>query len=273
MKHFFLMLLFLLPIGTIQAQKTRLEDMQGKTVLIFTPHPDDEVFGAGGTIALLNRNHNKVFIAIYTNDDKGSADPEMSRERLARIRKAEEEQSEKLLGTPKENIMWLGYDDGMLEYAPQPHLVEQVTEIIRRIRPDVLLSVDPGELYQRWHKTDHRMAAINTVDAVRAAEFWLYFPNQKLELGLEPYRVPEIYFYYPAPQEGNHSVNIDSVMDLKIQSLAAQVSQFSPSERKYRPDWDPKDLAVTEKKIKDLEPRKDEHYVEIFRYATGMNQE
>ena len=26
----------------------------------FTPHPDDDVFGAGGTIALLNRNHNKV---------------------------------------------------------------------------------------------------------------------------------------------------------------------------------------------------------------------
>ena len=71
------------------AQEQRLEEVRDKTVLVFTPHPDDDVFGAGGTIALLNRNHNKVLIVIYTNDDKGSYDPEMTSERLARIRKAE----------------------------------------------------------------------------------------------------------------------------------------------------------------------------------------
>jgi len=89
--------------GVCQAQEQRLEELRNKTVLVFSPHPDDDVFGAGGTIALLNRNHNTVFIVIYTNDDKGSYDPEMTSERLARIRKAEEEASEGLLGTPKEN--------------------------------------------------------------------------------------------------------------------------------------------------------------------------
>ncbi len=254
-------------------QQTRLEDLHDKTILVFTPHPDDEVFGAGGTIALLNQNHNKVILAIYTNDDKGSLDPEMTRERLAGIRKLEEENSEALLGTPKENIQWLGYDDGMLEYAPVPHLVEQATEIIRRVRPDVLLSVDPGEYYERWHKTDHRMASFNTVDAVRAAEFWLYFPNQKLELGLQPYKVPALYFFYPTPQETNYSVVIDSVMDKKLQSLTAQVSQFSPAEDKYRSDWDAKDLADTIDGLKKLQTKQNGHYVESFRYATGFNQE
>ena len=133
-------------------QQTRLENLHGKTVLVFTPHPDDDVFGAGGTIALLNRNQNKLYIVIYTNDDKGSYDLEMTSQHLAQIRKTEEEVSEGLLGTPKENIMWMGYDDGMLEYAPHPKLVEEATAIIRRIRPDVLLSVDPGEWYERWHK-------------------------------------------------------------------------------------------------------------------------
>jgi LmbE family N-acetylglucosaminyl deacetylase len=259
--------------AALHAQQTRLEDMQGKTILVFTPHPDDEVFGAGGTIALLNRHHNKVILAIYTNDDKGSLDPEMSSQRLARIRKAEEEKSEAVLGTPKENIMWLGYDDGMLEYAPQPHLTEQATEIIRRVRPDVLLSVDPGQWYTRWHKTDHRMAALNTADAIRAAEFWLYFPNQKLQLGLQPYKVPEMYFFYPAPDEVNYRVPIDDVMDLKVQSAMAQVSQFAPSEDRYRDDWDPKDQKATEDGLKKLQPRKDGHAVEEFRYATGFNQE
>src|SRR5438034_9243575 len=72
-----------------QAQNTRLENLHGKTILLFTPHPDDDVFSAGGTIALLNRNQNKVYIVIYTNDDKGSYDPAMSSQRLGEVRKHE----------------------------------------------------------------------------------------------------------------------------------------------------------------------------------------
>ncbi len=253
-------------------QDQRLEEMHGKTVLLFTPHPDDDLFGAGGTIALLNRNGNKVYVALYTNDDKGSYDPEMTSQRLARIRKAEEEAAEGLLGTPKDNLMWMGYDDGMLEYAPQPKLVEEATAIIRRIRPDVLLSVDPGEWYERWHKTDHRMAAFNTIDAVRAAEFWLYFPNQRLQQHLEPFRVPVMYFYYPAPQEANYYVNIDSVADLKLDAATRHVSQFEPSVHKYRSDWEPADLAKAREELKQEQPRKDGHYVELFRRATGFVQ-
>src|SRR5213593_3119297 len=138
MKHWplFLTALFLLPAGLL-SQTQRLENLRDKTILVFTPHPDDDVFGAGGTIALLNHNHNRVYIVVYTNDDKGSYDPEMNSQRLARIRRSEQEASEELLGTAKENISWMGYDDGMLEYAPQPKLTEEATAIIRRIRPDV----------------------------------------------------------------------------------------------------------------------------------------
>ncbi len=255
-----------------EAQPAGLENLQNKTILLFTPHPDDDVFGAGGTIALLNRNHNKVYIVIYTNDDKGSYDPEMTSQRLAQIRRAEEEVSEGMLGTPKENIIWMGYDDGMLEYAAQPKLTEEATAVIRRIRPDVLLSVDPGEWYQRWHKSDHRMAALNTLDAVRAAEFGLYFPNQRLQQGLQPFKVPEMYFFYPSPQEANYFVNIDSVAELKFEAAAKQVSQFEPAINKYRPDWDPQDLAKAKEGMRKEQLRKDGHYVEAFRRATGFNQ-
>jgi LmbE family N-acetylglucosaminyl deacetylase len=265
--------LFALPSQNSAPQpRQRLEELQNKTILLFTPHPDDDVFGAGGTIALLNRNHNKVYIIVYTNDDKGSYDPDMSSQRLAQIRRAEQEVSEAMLGTPKENIMWMGYDDGMLEYAPQPKLTEEATVYIRRIRPDVLLSVDPGEWYERWHKSDHRMAAFNTIDAVRAAEFWLYFPNQRLQQGLQAYQVPEMYFFYPAPDDANYYVNIDSVVDLKCDAALKQVSQFEPAINKYRPDWDPKDYEKAKKELREEQPKKDGHFVEAFRYATGFNQ-
>jgi len=275
MKYFvwiFALMLCLSSAGA-RAEDVGLESMTGKTALVFTLHPDDELFGAGGTIALLNQHHNKVYIVLYTNDDMGSFDTEMSSQRLARIRKTEEEAAEAVLGTPQENLSWMGYDDGMLEYAPQPKLVEEATAIIRRIRPDILLCPDPGEWYVRWHKTDHRMAANNTVDAVRAAEFWLYFPNQRLELHLEPYRVPLMYFYYTAPQEANTWVNIDAVMKLKLEAAAKHVSQFEPAITKYRPDWDPADWAKLEEYLSSRQPKKDGHYVESFRKATGFHQD
>ena len=255
----------------LPAEDDRLEEMRGKTVLVFTPHPDDDLFGAGGTIALLNRKGNKVYVALYTNDDKGSYDPEMTSQHLAHIRKAEEEAAEALLGTLKENLLWMGYDDGMLEYAPQPKLVEEATAIIRRIRPDVLLSIDPAEWYERWHKTDHRMAAFNTIDAVRAAEFWLYFPNQRLQQHLEPYTVPVILLLSSAAGS-QLLLNIDSVADLKLEAATKHVSQFEPSIHKYRSDWDPADLAKAKEELKQEQPRKDGHYVEPFRRATGFIQ-
>ena len=265
------LILFLAPTR-VSAQDGTLESMAGKTVLVFTPHPDDELFGAGGTIALLNQHHNKVYIVIYTNDDKGSYDFEMSSQRLARIRKAEEEAAETVLGTPPENIQWMGYDDGMLEYAPQPKLVEEATAIIRRIRPDALLSIDPGNWYARWHKTDHRMASLNTLDAIRAAEFWLYFPNQRLEQHLEPYAVPVTYFYYTAPQEANYWVNIDSMAQVKLEAVTKHVSQFEPSIHKYRPDWDAADLAGLKAGLMSQQTKKDGHYVEAFRRAASFNE-
>ena len=61
-------------------------------------------------------------------------------------------------------------DDGELEYVPPKMLCGQATKIIRQYRPDAVLSVDPGEWYERWHKSDHRMAAFNTADMATLVE-------------------------------------------------------------------------------------------------------
>ena len=117
------------------AAPPRIEEIKGQTILLFAPHPDDDAFCCAGTVARLRENGNKVYVVIYTNDDKGSYDPEMTSERLAVIRKAEEEEGNRIIGVPKENLIWLGHHDGMLEYVDAKRLVEQATEIIRRYRP------------------------------------------------------------------------------------------------------------------------------------------
>ncbi len=251
----------------------QLDRLEGKTILLFTPHPDDDTFCCAGTLALLERRRNNIQIVIYTNDDKGSYDPEMTSERLARIRKHEEEAACQAIGIPAANIHWLQFHDGMLEYASPRDLVEEVTKIIRTWRPDVVMTIDPGSDYVRWHKTDHRMAANNTLDAIRAAEWHLYFPNQVLHDGLRPWKVPVEAFFYVTPQDANTWVNIDEVADLKLAAATAHVSQFSPSIDHYRPDWDPKDLERTKQQLRSRATRKDGHYVEAFRVATHFNDQ
>ncbi|HLW77136.1 MAG TPA: PIG-L family deacetylase [Bryobacteraceae bacterium] len=256
-----------------QSQSFPLEKQTGKTILLFTPHPDDDTFCCAGTLALLQKQRNNIQIFIYTNDDKGSYDPAMTSERLATIRMKEEEDACKILGIPASNIHWLEYHDGMLEYANPRDLVEEVTKIIRTYKPDIVMSIDPGSEYVRWHKTDHRMAANNTMDAIRAAEWHLYFPNQLLHDKLQPWKVPVEAYFYVTPQDANYWVNIDSEIDRKLDASAAHVSQFDPSINQYRPDWDPKDLARMKQSRKDRAAKKDGHFVEAYRIATNFNQQ
>jgi len=265
--------LALVSAAVVSAQPFQLEKVQGKTILLFTPHPDDDTFCCAGTLALLAKQQNNIHIIIYTNDDKGSSDLTMTSERLAKIRKAEEEEASRIAGIPKQNIHWLQFHDGMLEYASPKDLVEEVTKIIRTYRPHVILSIDPGSETVRWHKTDHRMAANNTADAIRAAEWHLYFPNHRLHDGLEPWKVPVEAYYYVTPRDANYWVNIDEVADLKLDASLAHVSQWAPSIDKYRPDWDPKVREALKQKLKARTPKKDGHAVEAFRIATGFNQQ
>src|SRR6266568_2091267 len=115
MKKLILLLTVLSSVLALNALAAeRLENYTNKTVLIFTPHPDDDTFAVGGTMALLAKNKNRVYVVIYTNDNKGSYDQHMTSKRLARIRKAEEEASCAVLGIPKDHVIWLGHDDGEL---------------------------------------------------------------------------------------------------------------------------------------------------------------
>lgn len=270
---FSLMAVLALAAPVLRAQSVRLDELKGKTILLFTPHPDDDSFCCAGTLALMAKHGNNVHIVIYTNDDKGSYDLEMTSQRLARIRKAEEEEACRVMGIPKQNIHWLQFHDGMLEYASPKDLVEEVTKIIRTYRPYVVMSVDPGSDYVRWHKTDHRMAGNNTQDAIRAAEWHLYFPNQRLHDGLEPWSVPVEAYYYTNDKDANSWVNIDDVAELKIAAAAAHVSQFEPAVHKYRPDWEPQALEAFKNDMRSKATKKDGHIVEAFRIGTGFNQE
>ncbi len=114
------------------------------------------------------------------------------------------------------------------------------------------------------------MAAFNTADAIRAAEFHLYYPDHLLVHGLKPYKVPLMMFYYTA-SEANYWVDITEVIDQKVKAVGKHVSQFEPSLSKYRADWNPQALEQLMKYMKNRATKKDGKYVEAFRRATEFN--
>jgi len=246
----------------------RIEEWKNKTILAVTPHPDDETFFCGGTLAQLAKNGNNIQILIYTTDNAGSNDPKMTKDRLKAIRKSEEEEACKLLGIPKENITWLGHDDGMLEYVDRRELTKQVTREIRRHRPDAIFSIDPGAPYEQYHKSDHRSGAVITADAMRAAGWRLYFPELEKE-GFGYWSTPVVYFYYS--NNPNYSVDITAVAERKARAAAAHISQFGDMVTNY----DDSNLEQRKAEVADrllespILKTKEGRYEEKFRRSEG----
>ena len=218
---------------TGQADKKVNDDITkwtNKTIMWFGPHPDDES-SCMGTLAMLKANGNRIILVMYTTGNKGSRDLEMTSERLAQIRKVEDENAMAELGIEPESFIWLGYDDGMLEYVPELELTEKVCKLIREYRPDAVFSMDPGTTWMQWHKTDHRASAFITLDGARAAAYHLYFPYHRNHLGLQPFTVTEYYFY--ATREPDFKVDITDFSHKKIRARSWYVSQYGAGNFKY----------------------------------------
>lgn len=242
------------------ADDERLEEMTGKTVLVFCAHPDDDSFYCAGTLAKLVKNGNKVIMVFYTNGNKGSHDLEMTSERLAKIRKREEEEACEVIGIKPENIIWMGYDDGELEYANPKELCGKTARLIRMYRPDVVISFDPGRFFRQWHKTDHSMAAFNTVDGARAAAYHLYFPEHLLYENLMPFMVKDFFFF--ASKEPNYEVDVSDVIELKLLSQSKHVSQQGSAHYKYSPLMTEEEQQELKRRIEDAKGKK---HIERFR--------
>ena len=211
-----------------------LSTWHGKTIIYFSPHPDDEI-ASSGTLAILTKNGNTVYVVIYCNGAAGTHDYDMTREKLAQIRRQEDISANKIVGIPEQNIFFLGYEDGMLEYVPQKEIVEKVCWFIRKYRPDAVFTLDPGSKYTVWHKTDHRAAALLSVDGARAAAYHLVFPQHYIYEGLKSYTVRDWIFYESDGPvvDGNFKVDITDVAQLKWQAACQHTSQMGKGNMKY----------------------------------------
>ena len=273
-KMLYACLVSLLPAAVLaqenaQRPEVPIEKWTGKTIMLIGAHADDDAM-SHGTLAMLQKRGNQIYIVTLTTGNVGTQDPSLSRTQLAQIRRQEELAALAELGIPRERYINLGYDDGLLEFEDRKAVVERLVRLIRTIRPDVLFAFDPGRRYQRWHKSDHRTAAYLAADAARAAMWRLLFEGQVLQEGLTEYMIPEYLFYDSAQEDENTWVDISEFVEKRVNAAAKYVSQFGPGWKKYKPALSEAELKQMKESARNSVRVKDGKPVEGFRYYRGL---
>ena len=192
------------------------------SALVIAAHPDDIEFGCAGTVARWVSEGAHVTYALLTNGAVGSSDSLMTRARLAELREAEQRAAAKVLGV--DQVEFLGYEDGLLE--PSLEVRKQVVRLIRRVRPEVVVTTDPTSRYfgeQYINHPDHRAAGEVTLAAViPGSDTRLAYP-ELLEEGLEPVKLTAVWLMMNG--EPNLVVDVSDFMDRKLESLRCHVTQ------------------------------------------------
>lgn len=190
--------------------------------MVVVAHPDDAEFSSAGTIARLTDLGKKVVIVQVTSGDKGTTDPSISPEELARTREAEELVAARRLNV--ETVEFLRATDG--ELTPDIQLREKVVREIRRHRPDVIITHDPFRPYALH--PDHRAVGYAALDAVYpTARDPHYFPEH-LRAGLQPHKTAEIWFFNA--EHPDLVVDITDTFARKQDALLAHVTQIGDGE-------------------------------------------
>lgn len=146
-----------------------------RTIVAFFAHPDDEVFGTGATLAHYAASGVRVVLVCATRGEVGEiADESLATpETLPQVREAELRCSADTLGINE--VILLDYrDSGMVGTpenedlrafinAPANEVVAQLTAILEKERPQVVITFDPHGGYGH---PDHIAIHTHTVTAV-----------------------------------------------------------------------------------------------------------
>lgn len=205
-------------------------------VMSIHAHPDDQEFTVGGTLAKWARAGAHVVTVCITSGNAGSNDYTpltMTREALAPIREEEQTNACRALGI--EDVIFLRYEDGMLE--PSIGLRRELTRLIRRHKPDVVVCGDPTVRYYGntyMNHPDHRAAADVTLDAVfPSSETRLIFPELLAE-GLEPHKVRSVFIH--GAEKPDTFIDIAETLAAKLAALKEHRTQMG--------EWDPTEMIT-----------------------------
>jgi len=192
-----------------------------ESALVIVAHPDDAEFQCGATLAKWARAGCIVHHLVLTDGSKGTWDRGMDQSLLVELRKEEQRKAATLLGGT--GVVFLAKIDGELE--PNRATRAQVCEVIRRLRPEVILGHDPWKRY-RLHP-DHAAAGTLCVEGIVAARDPFFHPEQLVD-GITPHRPHALLLF--EPDQPNHAEAVsEQDLQAQVEALFAHQSQIETS--------------------------------------------
>lgn len=184
------------------------------TIMTIGAHPDDAEFGGGGAIYNWTREGATATFVIATDGSMGSWDPHLDRDDLVAQRHREQMEAAATLGVT--NVAWLGQPDGELRNTPGVR--KAVVSLIRKHRPDIVLTHDPWQRYQMH--PDHRATGFLAIDAVVAAREPRFLPDQPFEA-----HRPSAVLLWSADEPDHFEPVGETAFKAKIEALLCHSSQ------------------------------------------------
>lgn len=136
-------------------------------VVVIYPHPDDESFGAAGTITAFRKQGIPVTYLCGTlgemGRNMGSPIPFANRETLPNIR---EQELKKACSVLDINLRLLGYRDKTIEYEDINDVANHLKSILEELKPSLVITHYPGHAVH----PDHNALGAAAIEAVRLME-------------------------------------------------------------------------------------------------------
>jgi LmbE family N-acetylglucosaminyl deacetylase len=193
-------------------------DIPARALAVYA-HPDDAEVSCGGTLARWAAAGARVEVVVCTRGEKGSSDPSVDPDALARARRAEVEAAGAVLGVAAHHF--LDRPDGEIDNTADVRAA--MVAVVRAVKPDVVVCPDPeaaffGQSY--FNHRDHRVVGWAALDAVApAAANPHYFP----EAG-DPHQVACVYL--SGTLEPDVWVDISDSVEAKAEALLCHRSQL-----------------------------------------------
>lgn len=197
-------------------------ELKLKTVLAVAAHPDDLEFGAAATIAGLSAAGVNVVYGVLTSGDAGGFDPD-AREQMAEVRQAEQRGAAEQVGV--EQVEFLDAKDGYVE--ANHDLIRQLVALIRRVRPDMVITSHPERDYTRLQRShpDHLACGEAVVRAAYpAVENPFAYPELAAD-GLDAFKLRWLGLMGGPDRYTNLTVDVTGTAQRKITALNEHVSQ------------------------------------------------
>lgn len=211
-------------------------------ILVVFPHPDDSSFFAAGTLARWVAEGHHVTSVCVTSGNLGTLRPDETPEQVARSRAAQQRAADSVLGI--QETISLGYPDG--GFIDQAALRQELVGVVRRYRPDRLLTLDPWLRYELH--PDHDLVARMAVEAAAFAAFPLLHPEQVAE-GLAPHAPSEVWLMGLLGRRPNTYVDISATLDAKVRSVLEFESTLAILAAMFEPGIDPAGVSPGQREI------------------------